>query len=78
MHLDRLAGGDVQEGVAEYRVWDRTLRELGGDLAQYPRLLGLQDAAGDFVAHHERVAALLLRVHPDPLETLHLTVNRLQ
>src|SRR5215217_2631958 len=62
VHLYVLARGQIEEVVSEVRVGHRAPREVGRYLAYDPGLLGRQDAARDFDPHHERVAALLLRV----------------
>jgi hypothetical protein len=72
VHLDVLARREVEEVVAEVRVRDRTVCEIPGDPTYCLHLFGLQHPAWHLHAHHERVAALLLRVDANPLQPLDL------
>ena len=73
VQLDRLARREVAEVVAEHRVVRRPRAELLGDEPDRSSLGGVEHAAGDLHAQHERVAALALRVEAHPLQSLHLT-----
>ena len=70
VQLDVLAGRQVGVAVAEDRA---VVGSLGEGVGRHPDLADLgrgHHPAGHLDPHHEGVAALPLRVHPDPLEPL--------
>jgi hypothetical protein len=72
VHLYVLTRGQIEEVVAEVRIWYGASREVSRYLPYHPGLPWRKDPAGDFDPHHECVAALLLRVYAYPLQPLDL------
>ena len=75
VQLDVLPRGQVEVAVAPEGMWLRTAGVLVGDLADEPGLRRGQPPAGDLHPQHEGVAALPLRVEPDPLQPLRLALD---
>ena len=76
VQLDVLPGRQVEIPVPPDRVRLRAASVLVGDLPDQPRLRRRQPAAGDLHPQHEGVAALPLRIEPDPLQPLRLPIDR--
>src|SRR5215217_5761675 len=75
VQLDVLPRGQVEVAVAPERVRLRATGVLRGALADEPGLRRGEPPAGDLHPQHEGIAALSLRVEPDPLQPLRLTLN---
>lgn len=72
VELNGLTRREIGVMVPEQRVFDGTFPEGFRGETDLAKLVRAHDAAGNFDAHHERVATLALRVDPDPLESLDL------